>query len=376
MITARRAAFLRVARLIAFNLLLTAILLEIALQAVHAARTRWDNPLLAAIDRRLEIKDSWEEYFLSSYLTGSSIVYAGIHQPHPTRGWVPRPKAHTSPEAGITYTTNAQGYRALYDYENDPHRYQVLVLGDSFTFGDEIDDSATWPALLQARRADLNVLNMGVTGYGIDQMLVTLEDEIPRYRPQLVICAFVTDDLQRSALAFRDYKKPRFVLGKAGLTLTNTPIGNMETVVDEIAGYQQRFYSYSPFQTVNLVNGLRSDLVPTATASCGGNCRDLNAALLDRMNAVATSHGADFLLLYLPWGDEIRDPQARTYGEAFFAGYVARRRLHALDPRPELLDARFAKARGHYQRDENVLLSARILQEMETLESWRGWAAR
>jgi hypothetical protein len=371
----RRSALVRFAQIVAFNVLLTAILLELALQAVHAARTRWDLPLLASIDRRLEIKDSWEEYFLSSYLTGSTIVYAGIHQPHPTRGWVPRPDAHASPEAGITYTTNKQGYRALYDYENDRRRYQVLVLGDSFTFGDEIDDAATWPALLQAGHPDLNVLNMGVSGYGIDQMLVTLEEEIPRYRPQLVICAFVTDDLQRSTLAFRDYKKPRFILGNAGLTLTNIPIGGIDTVVDEIAARRQRFYSYSPLQTVNLVSGLLSDLVPTATSRCGRECLDLNRALLDRMSGIATSHGADFLLLYLPWGDEIRDPHVHAYGETFFADYVGRRRVRGLDPRPELLHASFAKAEGHYRRDENLLLSARIRQKIETFDSWSRRAA-
>ena len=44
----------RLLALLVVNLLLTAICLEIALQAVHLARARFDNPLLARIDARFD----------------------------------------------------------------------------------------------------------------------------------------------------------------------------------------------------------------------------------------------------------------------------------------------------------------------------------
>jgi hypothetical protein len=366
----------RLAKLLALvvgNLLLTATCVEIALQGVHWARRRSDNPILSRIDARLQVKESWEEYFLQSYLTETSLVYAGIHRPHPTRGWAMKPSVTSSPEPGTRYTTNRQGYRALYDYANDPARYQVLIIGDSFTFGDEADDHETWPALLQAGRAELNVLNMGGTGYGVDQMLITLEEEIPNYRPKLVVCAFASDDLRRSTMTFRDYKKPMFMLRNRELVLTNTPIGDVDSVVDEIASRRSRFYSYSPLQIVNLVNGLLSDIPPIALDECSTACRDLNAALLDRMSAVATTHGADFLLVYIPWGEQIKNRDAHSYGEDFFQYYVGGRRVQSLDPRPELLKATFEKAAGHYMRNEAALLSETVMQKIETLDSWNSW---
>jgi hypothetical protein len=362
--------------LLVVNLLLTAICLEIALQAVHRTRPRFDNPLLARIDARLQVKESWEEHFLQSYLTDAPLVYAGIHRPHPTRGWAMKPSVTSvtsSPQRRTTYTTNKQGYRALYDYTNDPDRYQVLIVGDSFTFGDEVDNHATWPALLQADDPRLNVLNMGGSGYGVDQMLITLQEEISNYRPRLVVCAFIDNDLRRSMLPFRDYKKPMFVLRHGALVLTNTPIADVDAVVDEIARQRRRFYSYSPVQTINLINGVRSDIEPMGLDECPRACRDLNAALIDRMIAVAAAHGAECLLLYLPWGDEITSSDAPAYGEAFLRDYVGRRRVASLDPRRELLNATFRKATGHYRRKEAALLSEMVARKIETLGSWISW---
>ena len=36
----------------------------------------------------------------------------------------------------VVVTTNAQGYRALADFHDDIKKYQVMIVGDSFTFGD------------------------------------------------------------------------------------------------------------------------------------------------------------------------------------------------------------------------------------------------
>jgi hypothetical protein len=41
-----------------------------------------------------------------------------------------------------------------------------LILGDSFTFGDEVSDNETYSYYLQQMLPHTEVINMGVHGYG------------------------------------------------------------------------------------------------------------------------------------------------------------------------------------------------------------------
>ena len=50
----------------------------------------------------------------------------------------------------------------------------ILAVGDSFTFGDEVNDGQTWPAQLQLLTGR-RVLNGGVSGYGFDQIVLRAE---------------------------------------------------------------------------------------------------------------------------------------------------------------------------------------------------------
>ncbi|MCA8942530.1 MAG: hypothetical protein KDB80_08255 [Planctomycetes bacterium] len=51
---------------------------------------------------------------------------------------------------------------------------RIAVFGCSFTYGSEVAGSESWPALLESRREDLQVLNFGVPGFGADQALLRM----------------------------------------------------------------------------------------------------------------------------------------------------------------------------------------------------------
>ena len=156
----------------------------------------------------------------------------GTHLPHKTRGWTPKPNISLIKD-GYRYTTNNLGHRALEDYTYDNDQYQILIVGDSYTFGVDTDDSCVWPNMLEALDNRLNVINLAVGGYGIDQMYITLRETISFYKPNLVIVAFIGDNIWRAMLDFRDYKKPKFDINGDTLVLTNTPIGSIEEVYKE-----------------------------------------------------------------------------------------------------------------------------------------------
>ncbi len=104
----------------------------------------------------------------------------------------------------------------------------ILATGDSFTYGAEVADGETWPALLQA---DLKrkVLNAGVVGYGLDQIVLYTERLVAQDKPGLLVVGFIADDLQRSEYRrLWGKERPYFELGQGKpegkLALRNVPV--------------------------------------------------------------------------------------------------------------------------------------------------------
>jgi hypothetical protein len=100
----------------------------------------------------------------------------------------------------------------------------VLVLGDSFAFGDEVDDSDTWPAQLE-QRLGRPVLNGGVFGYGLDQIVLRGEQLLGGVArsADAVILALLPEDVLRCEFSYRYAWKPYFTLDGRDLALHNVP---------------------------------------------------------------------------------------------------------------------------------------------------------
>ncbi|MEE9543935.1 MAG: SGNH/GDSL hydrolase family protein, partial [Thermodesulfobacteriota bacterium] len=196
--------------------IITAVIFEVFLQVVHLKSAALEGTVFERLTKYTDPPVSWERTFLTRYAFAKKgniplIAMEGLHKPHPTRGWALRANLKQIVD-DKRYATNGDGFRSLYEYSFDPERYGVMIVGDSFTFVDGVDTVDTWPNLLSELDARLNVFNLAGSGYGIDQMYLTLTEEIERYKPKLVIAAFIDNNLHRTLLDFRDYKKPRFVL--------------------------------------------------------------------------------------------------------------------------------------------------------------------
>ena len=85
-----------------------------------------------------------------------------------TLGWVPNPGVRVI--RGIQYTIiegniRSNGTTPSQSYQSNK---TILAVGDSFTFGDEVNDHEAWPAQLEQLLSH-HVINGGVFGYGLDQ---------------------------------------------------------------------------------------------------------------------------------------------------------------------------------------------------------------
>ena len=104
--------------------------------------------------------------------------------------------------AGVPVQINSLGFRDPREYtvEKAVGTFRILVIGDSVTFGHGATFETTYPYLLEQRlkqwRPEVRweVWNLGVPGYNTRQELTYLTEVGPRFRPDLVIIGFYSND--------------------------------------------------------------------------------------------------------------------------------------------------------------------------------------
>ena len=96
----------------------------------------------------------------------------------------------------FTYTTNEEHSRGkalrvsnVYDKDN------IVVLGDSYSFGQGVNDNEEYPTVLDQKLNDrYNVINLSVSGWALTQQIRRYYEFGQLYNPKLVILQFCEND--------------------------------------------------------------------------------------------------------------------------------------------------------------------------------------
>jgi len=242
-------------------------------------------------------------------------VYFTFDAYDPALGWRPKANVVDQKVYGDKFlNTNSRQLRGRteYSFDKDPHKRRILVLGDSFTFGEEVSDDETYPHHLQALLPDAEVINMGVHGYGHDQMLLLLQKEGLLYHPDIVVLGFLTADMERNLLLFRDYAKPRFRIADGGLELIGSPVPAPEEIATS-DWLRPRVYDITAFV-------LQEILLKAHLETANMNEEAVTRAILSEMVRAIDAAHAVAVFAYLPqFMDVDRDDFAR--GEAFLLDF-------------------------------------------------------
>ncbi len=128
-------------------------------------------------------------------------------------GWVPKIGSFKNNTPPHTITINNNKFRNNYPTEISVRsKKTILFSGDSFTFGDGVNDNNTFPSIFQSITKD-KVLNGGVPAYGIDQMYLRSLDIIQEYTISDLFFCFIPDDINRcNNSTFHKVQKPYFIL--------------------------------------------------------------------------------------------------------------------------------------------------------------------
>jgi lysophospholipase L1-like esterase len=124
-------------------------------------------------------------------------------------------------------TINADGYRGpIVAYARDRARSRVLVLGDSYVWGFGVSDHEVVTERLREALPDVEVVNLGVSGYSTDQELRLYQLEGYRYGADLVVILVTENDALGNLLAeqYVVYGKPVFQVRGQELEVVNVPV--------------------------------------------------------------------------------------------------------------------------------------------------------
>jgi len=98
-----------------------------------------------------------------------------------------------------------------FSLEKDPETYRIISLGDSFAFGLSVEKNESYAKLLESKLKGkkVEVINMGLPGYGNGQELIFFEKYGLKYKPDMVILGFypnndVIDNLVNKKFIFEN----------------------------------------------------------------------------------------------------------------------------------------------------------------------------
>lgn len=152
---------------------------------------------------------------------------------HPVLGWYSQKNKAAlldSPNfPQVIVHTNSAGFRGTREYaiEKPAGVIRIAALGDSFVFGFGVRDQETFSAVLESYGKSREVLNLGVPGYGIDQIYLSYKEIAKQYHPDVVLIGIFPEDFWRCTRSFADsgHVKPYFSLPSNGkLVLHNVPV--------------------------------------------------------------------------------------------------------------------------------------------------------
>lgn len=245
-------------------------------------------------------------------------------EPHERYGWRLIPSRTTRlrwESYDYTVDANALGFPGpLYPAERAPGTYRILVTGDAFTSAEGVNTPDSWPRLVEdqlnsgggAMRTE--VLNFAMTGFGPNQYLAVLEDQIPRCRPDLVIVEMFVNEYQDVQTTVEEFR---------------TSIGFHRPPANSLPGILQ-FPHLTTWIRQKLIHPfialLRSQPSPPYGYTLGnftalerdgpvgapGAVDSVTARLL-RMRETARAHGARILVLLVPAPVQVCPPAHLAY---------------------------------------------------------------
>ena len=96
----------------------------------------------------------------------------------------------------FTYNINDYGYRGkLIPISNSYDKKNIVILGDSYTFGYGVNDGEEYASVMSKRlEKEFNIINLGVGGWGLTQQIRRYYEFGQLYSPKIVVLMYSSND--------------------------------------------------------------------------------------------------------------------------------------------------------------------------------------
>lgn len=141
------------------------------------------------------------------------------------------------------------GSRKSRNYESKKS-YKIKTFGDSFTYGDDVNDDETFQSLIE-KTTNWECLNYGVFGYGTDQALLKYRDT--SVKSEYTVLGILDENIARCMTVWRKFlyprawgipgTKPRFDIKKNKFVFVANPVTSYE--------------NFMKLHNIEFINGLK-----------------------------------------------------------------------------------------------------------------------
>jgi hypothetical protein len=148
--------------------------------------------------------------FFPQILMGTSITGTTFSQADALLGMRYMPGARwrfSHPEYSVEYVINARGFRDRKEHPvpKPQGTIRVLLVGDSFTFGQGVNYNQSWPVMVEKRLQELgdnhiDLIKAGVQGMDTRSEFFLMQQLLEQYQYDVVVVGFLINDLYTNTL--------------------------------------------------------------------------------------------------------------------------------------------------------------------------------
>ncbi len=233
-------------------------------------------------------------------------------------GWVGLPNVDIEDMygPGADLRTNAQGFRSAEDFpaKRDSDTRRIVCSGDSVTFGEHVGNDQTFCNVLAELDPNLETINMGQVGYGVDQAYLWYRRDADELDVDVHVFAFITHDFMRMQYdKFMGIPRPVMVLEDGEPVVTNVPIS--EATYSMPTWLAETLNSADGLSTVKLATGIRRKLnlaprkVPGAWDARGADeVQAVVTRMFEELRDYDLARSRATVLVYFPSVEELQQP--------------------------------------------------------------------
>ena len=261
------------------------------------------------------------------------MAQASGHMPYLIRdevtGWRPGPNRRTADGLAFSSTEGIRSPRAAMAFADIPARSRIALVGDSFAFSDDVTYEESWGYQLQQLLGpDFQVLNFGVTGYGVDQAYLRYVRDVRPWHPDIVIFGFIDNDFIRSMTVYNfitypewntPFSKPRFVVRGGRLAALNLPALHPQEIFSKHSiaelpfleydkgynGTDWRRYAYHFSYLTRFLSAIFAPWGDVNDEISDEATQTVNVRLLQSFISLAVDAGSIPILAYFPTYDDL-----------------------------------------------------------------------